>query len=960
MTTEISRSSLNNSATSSPLVDSDCYEEPTLATVAEQTDEDKTLASSPSSDEDKTQDEAAAAGEDDKTQDEEAAGEDDDIESLEDETSSAGTPVRTKAKGSPSPIKSPGDEDYSSEMKKRTSLRDEEEKVVGGEILFLRDSPPSYAGWDTLRWMAHNGARKVNFCQPVFRLSTASSKRKGLPLFWKQGGKHYEERSLIVYDEPNLILIVRRPKSLQEIQQLLGLPDEVATVEDPAAGSDSNWELNPETALTSYWVLESVADPASSKLRLSPVTTATSVATEFADDRERSCFQILTPTETIVLSAVHVRTDTKKREQSFSDSGAFLETLSVEASIAQAICDAHSHSADLGATDRDIAWKHQVIVGSLHSLVLSGNPKFLEEGIQQARETTASRGDNADATFDPNYLPARIVDAIDDNGFPALYYACTHKMDGAVQRLVNAGADITFKTEVNELSMLHIAARNLDDKTLSTLLSATFPSRPDPNVLDKKGRTPMYVALVEGSAVNNKKDPAALGRCISALEAWGGKMLTPDSPTSMRNPISALAYMHLPDFLSVALDHVPYRFPLPSTVDTCMSLGALYQYPVHSALAALRKKVRKSTGKGDLSADFSLVQTLRVLFEYGFEPNERLDQAAFGAVKTAFDAFVGFAPIQILALVALELDAAKEDFDAAVVDSSFKVIADIAEFLVQSGARLSLDPPPTARLRHSASDAAPTESPASRTIEILSQKLDADKQILVLLGGEERLNSARKAWTEMKKVATTTTRDLLEDDKADIEDSPSAGGSDSRSCAVCWSEFGTLMNRKHKCRVMRKYVCDDCSSKRLIQVTSEYRLTDGQFNLARVDALKEQNERVSAGKEKERSKAESSEKARAAARLDRLEAEEKSNRDSLFGGVLEAATSFVMGDEEETKSQQVNGLTASLDQTRNALNQRGEKLDALNDKSAKLVETSADFAKMAKELRKQSEGGLFW
>ena len=97
--------------------------------------------------------------------------------------------------------------------------------------------------------------------------------------------------------------------------------------------------------------------------------------------------------------------------------------------------------------------------------------------------------------------------------------------------------------------------------------------------------------------------------------------------------------------------------------------------------------------------------------------------------------------------------------------------------------------------------------------------------------------------------------------------------------------------------------------------------------------------------------------------MDRLDAEEQSNRESLFGGMLEAATNYVMGEDQnatQATSQQVSGLTASLDETRDALNQRGERLGTLNDKSAKMVDASADFANMAKELRKQSEGGLFW
>ena len=213
----------------------------------------------------------------------------------------------------------------------------------------------------------------------------------------------------------------------------------------------------------------------------------------------------------------------------------------------------------------------------------------------------------------------------------------------------------------------------------------------------------------------------------------------------------------------------------------------------------------------------------------------------------------------------------------------------------------------------------------------------------------------------MKKVvATMKTENLLQDDKTIIDDSSTAGGSDCVSCAVCWSSFGSLMNRKHKCRVTRKYVCDACSTKRLIQGATDYRLSDGQFNLARVDVVREEQERVAAEKEKERSNALASENARTLARFDRLESEERSNRESLFGGILEAATTYVLGDDQTGADVTAQQLTTSLDQTRDALNQRGEKLGALNEKSAKLVETSADFAKMAKELRKQSEGGLFW
>jgi hypothetical protein len=256
-------------------------------------------------------------------------------------------------------------------------------------------------------------------------------KRSLLPVFWKTGGKRYEHRALAVYEDPSLILVLRRPSNLEEIYQLLGLPD-IADIE------------SPENALDNYWVLESAAEPAATKLRLSPLTTITSMAADNADDRERSCFEILTPAESIVLSAVHVRTDVKsKQEQSFKDSGAYLETLAAEASIAKTICGAHIEAQNIGTSEADITWKHQIVIGSLQSLVVSGNQKFLQDAVNYARTATANE--------DPRYLPARVIDAVDDNGFSALYYACQNKMDAAVRTLVNAGADVTARNEIDSL-----------------------------------------------------------------------------------------------------------------------------------------------------------------------------------------------------------------------------------------------------------------------------------------------------------------------------------------------------------------------------------------------------------------------------------------------------------------------------------------------------------------------------
>ena len=142
----------------------------------------------------------------------------------------------------------------------------------------------------------------------------------------------------------------------------------------------------------------------------------------------------------------------------------------------------------------------------------------------------------------------------------------------------------------------------------------------------------------------------------------------------------------------------------------------------------------------------------------------------------------------------------------------------------------------------------------------------------------------------------------------------------------------------------------------------EYRLSDGQFLLARVDCAKHESVRVEAKSAKEDLQRERTARVHAAVRQSRIESEQ-TNRDSLFSGVLDKATNLVFGEEEEveqTTSAQLGGLTSSLGKTRDALNERGVKLASLSDMTADLADASRGFAKMAKELKDAQKGGLFW
>ena len=351
---------------------------------------------------------------------------------------------------------------------------------------------------------------------------------------------------------------------------------------------------------------------------------------------------------------------------------------------------------------------------------------------------------------------------------------------------------------------------------------------------------------------------------------------------------------------------------------------------------------------------------------HGFEPNERLDVIdGLSSFATECEEFIGYAPLQILACAAMEAENLKGRVSDGLLDGIMQVIADVADALVRNGARLSLDAPPLRRLVALKNDSAASsedDGPIIDAYDRTSLKIESNKKLLNLLGGSDRLSSSKKAWLEVKASCAAPTFKVPFEHEAAYEEKPAPGGNSEKSCAICWIQFGSIMNRKHKCRVTERYVCDDCSSKRVSYDGNDVRLSDGQFLLARADLAKAERESIQMKRAQDEAQIEKMKEAHTKARQSRLN--EEAQRESLFGGVMEAAAGFVFGEDqaasEPTPAAQVAGLSDSLGQTRNALLERGQKLESLGEKTSQMVDASADFAKMAKELRKQSEKGFFW
>jgi hypothetical protein len=347
-----------------------------------------------------------------------------------------------------------------------------------------------------------------------------------------------------------------------------------------------------------------------------------------------------------------------------------------------------------------------------------------------------------------------------------------------------------------------------------------------------------------------------------------------------------------------------------------------------------------------------------VLFACGFEPNERLE-GVIGSFpeRIELESFTGFAPIQIVAASLLALLSEKDTIGESAFNASAQVIVNIMKYLVLNGARLSLETPPRERTGHCRQSTSKSnkeddtrdddDSDHSRMRPKL--KIQSNKELMKILHGSE-IVELQKVWST-SNPAPASSKSVFFTDKLAIENSTAPGGSDDKSCAICWKTFG-IVSRKHRCRLSRRFICDECSSQRVTGTGGEYRVSDGQYLLTKAEAGKKATRAV------EQTKSISQEK------LQRLEAQETAERETLFGGIVASVTSVLAGTAEQDPKElgpgdSISGLSTQLNQTRDALHERGAKLNSLADKSDKLVSASQDFAAMAKELNRKSNQGFF-
>ena len=825
---------------------------------------------------------------------------------------------------------------------------EEEFEMLGAEILFENnnDLVVAYNGWDNLRWMAFSGVRRIRAAEPVFRYFEG---RKGF--LWSK--EEYLPRKLVVYTDPNLILILREASSISELRDLMDLP--------------ADTKFDDKNPLKSYLFVESVIDPKTSKIRLSPLTTPTSIILNTSNDcaRRRSTFELTNPAESIILSAVRHRKNVDT--PNYVDSEAFLETSEVEYILTKTICNAQDYANE----QNDISWKHQIVLGTLHSFVVLGNQDCLEKGIHQALRSKNGQSQldiaiqQAGDKSNPRVLNPKIIDSTDESGKTALHYACERRFSSAVYSLVKAGADVNLWTEDSNMTPCHISARNLDYRSLKSILSVSRR----PNELDDLGRTPMYLAITEGRSVGGQVNPDALERCIACMAKFGGHV---GELRENRHPVSYLAYMCQPNEMEIVLKYSQYKYPLHTTkaVDLGISLSALYEYPLHSALISLKHRLQNLSLGGCVdiqqawrecaNIDSEVNRTLRVLFSFGFEPNERIEglSKSFREMGDLLD-YVGFCPTQILMASVLEISSQRKSLGDDLYGKINDSLANIMECLTMNGARVFPDLPALRRSEERVNFIEKfeieQEPESTKRGEV---KIQGNVEISLFVG-RAKIVEALAYWKSLKP-ARAASNSVLHNDKGKIENSLAPGGSDEKTCAICWKKFG-MITRKHRCRISRRFICDECSSHRIVLDGVEHRVTDGQFMLAKAEEMKKTQENRFAMEAEGRLKKDQAQQQAAAKRTDQMTSEESAWKSII--GDMTTRFGLVENSEEKdnvkTEADTISGLSSQLNQTRDALKERGTKLGTLSDKSDKLVNASNDFAAMAKELNRTSSQGFF-
>jgi tetratricopeptide (TPR) repeat protein len=345
-------------------------------------------------------------------------------------------------------------------------------------------------GWTKKQWEQSRETRSLLYCSKVTKVAgnrkTSHVNVDAMGNFggwltntlWggdNRGSPTLEDKLVMVFENPSIIVIARRPRNEQETESLVGV----------------NYTPSP-TRYQKQWVMETILDPVVCKFRVSHWTTPTSIPSAALQSSssqssllqqqqlkqqikyphfyqaDASVMELISPRSNFLFSRLSVDTLKERattavtlHEQQQQDAAnspynnwmpsysantsaeEFLDTCMCETVLTQTLLRAHGHDEDNGTTDNaaasDYFWRHQIILGTLHSHVVVRSHAALERSLAvlkalelEAAAAAAESFCGCGGDFDDSSIN---IDALDERGYTALHLACLRRSHEAVNML---------------------------------------------------------------------------------------------------------------------------------------------------------------------------------------------------------------------------------------------------------------------------------------------------------------------------------------------------------------------------------------------------------------------------------------------------------------------------------------------------------------------------------------------
>lgn len=564
-----------------------------------------------------------------------------------------------------------------------------------------------------------------------------------------------------------------------------------------------------------------------------------------------------------------------------------------------------------------LGWRHQYMLGSMHSAVLRREEDRIRELILLCQTG------KVDFTS---------IESQDEDGYTPLHYACILRLHSIVRILHEATADVTA-LDSRGLTPLHWAAMQLDDYSLSLLCSHVF----DLEILDNENRSPLVIACIEGRDITGNTDPVLLKNCVSCMLEhkpnlhWvnekGQNLLHYLAASWQYEAMELLLDAGGSDFVN-ELDSIDFMTPLHF---------AAHAHPLKKAIGLGMKILNTNLSSNEhfepLNQPYG-IDTMRALLKAGAKPNLKDGQ--------------GRTPLSILLLPESEIMWTKEELEPAIA------------LLLSYGARS--DEVTSLLIKNRFPD---LNIPAYIEKWNSLPPLDCNKL-------EIRINQYEIIHILDEEQASSSSPSLVSS-KVESSSKPSAVNA---GCSLCGFQF-TIFKRQHHCRLCNTICCDDCSKKRCLFESAQIRTCDSCFNrvLKKQEDIN-QKERISTIKPLTQMKSNStttfpsisssngnSNLNSSTNNSSNLTVDkEKEKKESLFGSSLFSRITSSNNDNTKVSTKATTGVAgtmATMNETHEKLIERGEKLSRLADRTDEMSNQANEFARLAKQLNEQQRSRWF-